>query len=337
MDLNLTWYILIGVLLAGYAVLDGFDLGVGIIAPVLRHSEHRNVAIRAIGPLWDGNEVWLVTFGGALFAAFPEAYATIFSAMYLPLMLLLFCLILRAVSVDFRNKVDSPFWKSSWDLGFHTSSLLATFVFGVAAGNLISGLALDERGAYPGGLLDLFGLYPLAVGGLAVATFALHGTVFLFLKTTGEVREKLAGWMWHTWGCFLVAYILVSFMTLVENEHVVERVRQAPWAIPIVVLNVLAIANIPRSIWRQKYAVAFVSSCANIACLVALFAVSNFPYLLYSASDQPSLDIHNAASSQGTLWIMLIIAAIGAPLVISYTVIIYWTFRHPVEIEEPVA
>lgn len=334
MDLSLLWFVLIGILLAGYAILDGFDLGVGIIHPVLKGERERNVAIKAIGPLWDGNEVWLVTLGGALFAAFPEAYATILSAMYLPIMLLLFCLILRAVSIDFRNKVAAPFWKLLWDLGFHISSLGGTLVFGVAAGNLIAGLPLDERGVYTGGLLDLFGYFPLATGVLAVATFSMHGVMFLFLKSTGQVRDRLLHWLWHSWGFFLACYILVSMMTLIEHPHVVEAVRNAPWAIPIVIVNVICVANIPRSIFQKKYAMAFVSSCLNIACLVALFAVSTFPNLLRSQSEWPSLTIYKSASSQGTLWIMCIIAMIGAPLILSYTIVVYWTFRHPISIED---
>ena len=333
MDLNLIWYILLGVLLAGYAILDGFDLGVGIIHPILGNQKQRNVAIKAIGPLWDGNEVWLVTFGGALFAAFPEAYASIFSAMYLPLMLLLFCLILRAVSIDFRNKVETAFWRGLWDAGFTISSLVATAVFGIAAGNLIVGLPLDERGVYQGTLLDLFGAYPLAAGGLAISVFSVHGTMFLFLKSTGSVKEKLQGWLWHTWGLFLVAYILVSLMTLIEHEHIVANIKRAPWAIPVVIVNVLVIANMPRAILTKRYGQAFVSSCVNVACLVALFAISTFPNLLYSTAGGDSLNLRNAASSQGTLWIMLVIAMIGAPLVLSYTAIIYWTFRHPITID----
>lgn len=333
MDLNLLWFVLIGVLLTGYAILDGFDLGVGIIHPVLSGEKQRNVAIKAIGPLWDGNEVWLVTFGGALFAAFPEAYATILSGFYLPIMLLLFSLILRAVSIDFRNKVESKSWKLMWDLGFFGSSLMATFVFGVAAGNLISGISIDERGEFNGALQDLLGVYPVAVGVLAVATFALHGATFLFLKSTGAVRARLENWLWHCWGIFLVLYVLVSMMTLIENPLVVTRVKNAPWAIPIVVLNVLAVANMPRAIFRQRYGQAFISSCTNIACLVALFCVATFPDLVVSRSNQPSWDIYSAASSQGTLKLMSIIALIGLPLITSYTVIVYWTFRHPIEIE----
>lgn len=333
MDLNLLWFILIGVLLGGYAILDGFDLGVGIIHPLLRGERERNVAIKAIGPLWDGNEVWLVTFGGGLFAAFPEAYSTILSAMYTPVMLLLFSLILRAISIDFRNKVDSLFWKTFWDCGFTISSLGATLVFGVAIGNLIVGLPLGERGDSTGALLDLFGWYPLATGLLAVVTFAMHGTMFLFLKSTGTIRARLRHWLWHTWGVFLVVYILVSMLTLIEHPHVVANIKRAPWAIPIVILNVLCVANIPKAIMSEKFGQAFVSSCLNIACLVGLFCASTFPKLVHSTSEQTSLTIVNAAASQGTLWIMTIIAMIGAPLIISYTVIIYWTFRHPIEEE----
>ena len=333
MDLNLVWFILIGILLAGYAILDGFDLGVGIIHPMLRGKSQRDVAIKAVGPLWDGNEVWLVTVGGALFAAFPEAYATILSAMYLPIMLLLFCLILRAISIDFYSKVDSRFWKGIWDVGFTVSSLGATLVFGMAAGILIAGFALDERGAYTGSLKDLLAFYPVATGFLAVATFAMHGAMFLFLKTVGPIRERLTKWLWHTWGVFLIAYVLVSMLTLIEHPHIVANIKKAPWAIPIVILNVVAVANIPRAILSKRFGQAFVSSCINIACLVALFCVSTFPNMVYSTTEHTSLTIYNAASSQSTLWLMCIIAMIGAPLIASYTATIYWTFRQPIEEE----
>ncbi len=334
MDLNLVWFILVGVLLAGYAILDGFDLGVGIIHPIMRGDAERNVAIKAIGPLWDGNEVWLVTFGGALFAAFPEAYATILSGMYLPIMLLLFCLILRAVSVDFRNKVGSKHWKALFDVGFFLSSFVATLVFGIAAGNLIAGLPLDERGNFTGTSADLFGWYPLATGLLAVATFALHGVVFLYLKTTGSVSTRLLKWMWHLWGVYLVLYVLVSLMTLIENPHVIMNIKSAPWAVPIVILNVISVANMPRTIYQEKFGQAFVSSCANIICLVALFSISTYPNLVFSTGAGASLTLSNAASSQGTLWIMTIIALIGVPFILSYTAVIYWTFRHPIDIED---
>ena len=188
-DLHIIWYILLAVLLAGYAVLDGFDLGVGILHLGLRTDQERRLGISSIGPVWDGNEVWLVTFGGALFAAFPEAYATIFSAFYLPFMGLLVCLIMRAVSIEFRSKFHFGWWRGFWDFGFFASSLVATLLYGVAIGNGMRGLPLDERGEYVGGLWNLLNGYSLLTGILAVTMFGLHGSLYLQLKT--EDIEKL--------------------------------------------------------------------------------------------------------------------------------------------------
>ena len=331
MDLQTIWFILLGVLLAGYAVLDGFDLGVGILQPMLRDERHRNTSVKAIGPLWDGNEVWLVTFGGALFAAFPEAYGTILSAFYIPVMLLLFFLILRAVSVDFRNKVESRRWKAMWDVGFFVSSLGATLVFGAAAGNLIAGISIDAAGEFSGTTSDLFGIYPIAVAVFAALTFALHGISFLILKTRNEFRQKLCKRIWHFWGVFLAGYLLVTMLTLIEFPHVVDNIKRSFWPIPFVVLNVLAIANIPRSIYAAKFGQTFVSSAINVVCLAALFYFSIFPELVIAHDPANSISIYDAASSQGTLWTMFIIAAIGMPMVIAYTAIVYWTFRQPVE------
>ena len=202
MDYNLIWFILLGVLLAGYAILDGFDLGVGILHLLARDDHERRLFVNSIGPLWDGNEVWLVTFGGALFATFPEAYATIFSGFYMAFMLLLFALIFRAVSLEFRSKITSIRWRTFWDYGFFASSLLATLLFGVAVGNALRGVPLDERGLYTGGFWTLLGPYPILVGLLTVAIFAMHGAMYLYLKTEGAVQERLGKWMWHTWGSF---------------------------------------------------------------------------------------------------------------------------------------
>ena len=331
MDLQTTWFILLGVLLAGYAMLDGFDLGVGILHPMLRDEQQRNISVKAIGPLWDGNEVWLVTFGGALFAAFPEAYGTILSAFYIPVMLLLFFLILRAVSVDFRNKIESRRWKAMWDVGFFVSSLGATLVFGAAAGNLIAGISIDAAGEYSGSTADLFGAYPLAVALFAVLTFALHGISFLILKTRDKLRETLCHRIWHFWGVFLAGYVLVTMYTLIEYPHVVENIKRSYWPIPFVVVNVLAIANIPRSIYAAKFGQTFVSSAVNVVCLAALFYFSIFPELVIAHDPGNSISIYDAASSRGTLKIMLIIAAIGMPMVIAYTAVVYWTFRQPIE------
>src|SRR5438132_4192986 len=246
LNLNIIWFVLVGVLFMGYAILDGFDFGVGAWHLFVKKDENRRILLNAIGPVWDGNEVWLVTGGGALFAAFPEAYATIFSGFYLAFMLLLFALIFRAVSIEFRSKMQSPGWRRAWDTGFFASSLLATLLFGVAVGNGMIGIPLNERGVFTGRLLDLLGLYPLLLGLLAISMFAMHGCLYLNRKVPpGPLQDRLRDWIWHTWGIFQVLYILSSMYTLVAVPRAVSNFQNAPWAVGVVVLNVLAVANLP--------------------------------------------------------------------------------------------
>lgn len=334
MDLHLIWFGLLGVLLAGYAVLDGFDLGVGIVHPLARTDEERRLFINAIGPIWDGNEVWLVTFGGALFAAFPEAYATVFSGFYLAFMLLLVALILRAVSIEFRSKQASPRWRRFWDGGFCLASFLASLLFGIAVGNGMQGVPLDERGVFVGSFGDLLGRYPVLIGGLTVVMFAMHGALYLCLKIpAGPLLERVKTWVWHTWGLFLVGYILVTMYTLAFVPRALSNFRHAPWAIAVVVLNVLAIANIPRALFNGRPGQAFVSSGVAIVALVGLFGIAQFPNLVTASNDpQLSLTVYTAASSTKTLMTMFIIACIGIPLVLTYTIIVYWTFRRRVKL-----
>lgn len=333
--LQFLWFLIVGFFLMGYAILDGFDLGVGIMHLVLaRTDEERRLSMNSIGPLWDGNEVWLVVFGGALFAAFPEAYATGFSAFYLPLHFLLFALIFRAVSLEFRSKSASPLWRGAWDVGFSLASVTAPLIFGVAVGNLILGIDLNERFIFQGGLLDLFSPYALLVGVFTVSTFAMHGTIYMYLKTEGELQERAHTWMWRTFGVFLVLYLLTTIITLQAVPHATANFTEYPVAWVVVVLNVLAIANIPRAIHHDRPAYTFISSCATIAALAFLFAAALFPNVLPALEPAHSLTIHNASSSQGTLFTMAIIAAIGAPLVFTYTAIIYWVFRGKVRLDE---
>jgi cytochrome bd ubiquinol oxidase subunit II len=334
MDLNLIWFALLGLLLAGYAILDGFDFGVGILHPLARTDAERRVFINAIGPIWDGNEVWLITFGGALFAAFPEAYATVFSGFYLAIMLLLFALILRAVSIEFRSKVEARAWRRVWDTGFFLASLLASALFGITVGNSILGVPLNERGVFVGSFGSLFGTYPLLVGALTAALFAMHGALYLCLKVPhGPLLDRVKEWAWHTWGVFLVLYVLVTIYTLLFVPRAVENVQSAPWLVMIAVLNVLAIANIPRAVYKDSLGQAFLSSCMAILLLVGLFGAAQFPNLVTANNEETSLTIYNAASSEATLTIMLIIALIGMPLVLTYTAVVYWTFRKRVKLE----
>jgi cytochrome d ubiquinol oxidase subunit II len=335
MDLNLLWFVLLGVLLAGYAMLDGFDLGVGMLHLLARGDRERRVLINAIGPIWDGNEVWLVTFGGALFAAFPEAYATVFSGFYFVFMLVLLALIFRAVSLEFRGKLTSPGWRRFWDFCFFAASLLATVLFGAGVGNAMIGVPLDARGVYIGGFFNLLNPYALLVGGLAVALFCMHGSIFLYLKTSGPLKERVHGWMWRAFGAFLLGYVLVTIVTLLTVPHASAPFRERPVTWIVVLLNVLAIASIPRAIHLRKPGYAFLSSCATIAAFVLLLGLALHPNLVVSSPlAENSLTIYNAASSQKTLTIMAIIAAIGMPFVLTYSCVIYWVFRGEVQLGE---
>ena len=335
MDLNLLWFILLGVLLAGYAILDGFDLGVGILHPAARSEKERRIMLNSIGPLWDGNEVWLVTFGGALFAAFPSAYATIFSGFYIAFMLLLFALIFRAVSIEFRGKRVSQAWKRFWDYSFFVASTLATFLFGVAAGNALLGIPIDGRGVFTGSFFDLIRPFPILIGLLTVSFAIMHGAIYLFLKTEGELQQLVHRWMWRGFGLTLVCYLLATIFTLAAVPDAVKNFQEHSWAWAVVVVTALAFANIPRAIFLGRPFYAFISSSATILALVFLFSLTLFPNLVVSSlSADFSLNIYNAASSKKTLGIMAIIAVIGMPFVLAYTSAIYWAFRGKVQITE---
>ena len=333
MDLNILWFILLGVLLAGYAILDGFDLGVGIVHLAVKKDEERRILMNSIGPLWDGNEVWLVTFGGALFAAFPNAYATAFSGFYTAFMVLLFALIFRAVSIEFRGKHDSPAWRSFWDVSFCVASTVATLLFGVAVGNAMRGMPIGADMEFQGKFLGLLHPYCLLVGLFAVATFAMHGSIYLYLKTEGELQQRIREWMWRTFGFFLVLYIFTTIFTLVAMPLATHNFAEHPWVWTVVVLNVLAIANIPRAIHLRRAGYAFASSCATIAALTFLFGIALFPHLIYSSLNPDwSLTVYSAASSHKTLAIMATMAALGLPFVLAYTSVVYWVFRGKVQL-----
>jgi cytochrome d ubiquinol oxidase subunit II len=337
--LNNLWFVLLGVLLMGYAILDGFDLGVGIVHLGARTDHERRIFMNSIGPLWDGNEVWLVTFGGALFAAFHDAYATAFSGFYLAFWLLLFALIGRAVAMEFRSKQERPGWRRFFDYCFFGASTLASLLFGVAVGSTMSGLKIGADMEYEGTFLDLLNLhnpFPIITGVFTVAMFAMHGTIYLYLKTTGELQQRIHGWMWTAFGFFLVMYLFTTIYALVNVPIATANFRNYPWAWVVVLLNVLAIANIPRAIYLNRAGYAFFSSCASIAAFVFLFGVALYPNLLVSTLSTPeanyNIDIVNSASSPLTLKIMAYIALLGMPFVLTYTAIIYWTFRGKVEI-----
>lgn len=323
------WFGLLGVLLVGYAILDGFDLGVGIMHLIIpKKDRERRLSMNSIGPLWDGNEVWLITFGGALFAAFPEAYASIFSGFYTAFFLLLFALILRAVSMEFRGKMEDTRWRSTWDTAFCVGSFLATLLFGVAVGNVMIGIPLDAKGNFTGTIFTQLNPYSLLVGVFAVSLFAMHGSIYLYLKTEGELQERARIWMWRTFFFFAAMYVIVSATTLAVVPHAADNFREFPIAYVVPLLTVLAVLNIPRGIHKRQARFSFVSSCCTIAAMVFLLGVAVFPNIVRNAVEGVGdITVYTAASSEKTLGIMLLIVVLGFPFVLAYTAAIYWTFR----------
>jgi cytochrome d ubiquinol oxidase subunit II len=333
-DLNFIWFLLVGVLLTGYAMLDGFDLGVGALHLFTQDDAERRTLLNAIGPVWDGNEVWLVTGGGALFAAFPNVYATAFSGFYLALFLLLASLIFRSVAIEFRSKRPEHWWRQMWDVSFSVGSILSALLLGVALGNIAWGVPVDAQGEFAGTFLGLLKPYPLLVGVTTLALFMMHGAIYGVMKTEGALHDKLRGWAMRSILFFVICAAILTVVTLVFVPHLTARVRANPWLFTVLIANLLAIANIPREFHRGHDGRAFLSSCATIITLMALFALNTFPYLIYSLpTPDNGLTIYNAASSPKTLEIMLIIAGIGMPLVLAYTAGIYWIFRGKVKLE----
>lgn len=335
LDLNAVWFYLCGALFTGYAILDGFDLGVGALHLLTRTDEERRLSINAIGPVWDGNEVWLVTGGGALFAAFPEVYATVFSAFYLPFFAFLTALIFRAVAIEFRSKLAMDWWRTMWDVGFSAGSLIAGLLLGVALGNIAWGIPLDERGVFAGSFFGLLHPYALLTGVTTVALFMMHGSIYLHLKTDGTMQQRVRQWIRPCMIFFVVAYSVLTMATLIYIPRASAAIREHPALFVVVVLSILTIANIPREIFLGRAGRAFLSSCATVALVLALFGLNTFPELVHSNPfPENSLTAYNAASSQKTLQIMLTIALLGMPIVIAYTLSIYWVFRGKVKLNE---
>jgi cytochrome d ubiquinol oxidase subunit II len=335
LDLNTVWFVLVGALFTGYVILDGFDLGVGILHLfVVQRDEERRVFINAIGPVWDGNEVWLVTGGGALFAAFPAVYATVFSGFYIAFMALLCALIFRAVAIEFRSKHPSRRWRAIWDAGFAGGSVVSTLLIGVAMGNIARGIPIDARGEFAGSFLGLLNPYALLMGATTATLFAMHGAMYLVLKTEGDLQATVRRWVNPLIIAFTLCYVITTLATLLYVPHITEAFRKEPWFFAVAVAVVLAIANIPREVSHRREFFAFLSSCGAMAGLMAIFGIGMYPNLVFcNLEPAHSLTAVNAASSQKTLGVMLTIALLGVPAVLAYSASIYWIFRGKVRID----
>jgi cytochrome d ubiquinol oxidase subunit II len=337
MVLNIIWYCLIFALFAGYAVLDGFDLGVGALHLVAgRNDSERRIVLNSIGPVWDGNEVWLVVGGGALFAAFPNVYATVFSGFYLALMVLLLALVFRAIAIEFRSKRPERWWRQTWDVAFSAASILVAFLLGTALGNIIGGIPLDADSNYAGTFVGLLNPFAILTGLATVALFLMHGSIYLVMRAEGDLHEHIRKLANRCMIFFVLIYILLTMATLLYVPKMGEHMKHRPWLLVAPLLTLLAIANVPRQMThKQNYGYAFISSCAAILGLILLVAIGMFPDLVPSTSSaHGSLTLYNAASTPLTLKIMLIVAVIGIPMVSVYTVAVYWLFRGKVRLNK---
>jgi cytochrome d ubiquinol oxidase subunit II len=330
MDLETFWFCLIAVLWAGYFLLEGFDFGVGMLLPIVpRDDAERGTLLRTIGPVWDGNEVWLIVAGGATFAAFPTWYATMFSGFYVALLLVLVFLIVRVVSFEWRGKSESPRWRTVWAWANTIGSLGASLVWGVGLANLVAGVPIDSEGHYAGTFWDLFSPYTLVAGVAVVVLFAFHGATFLTLRTVGELRSRSDR----------VARLLAGPAVLLAAVFVVWTVAVAidrndkdlfPPALPAGVALV-ALALAPVFLFRGRNGAAFASTGVGIVAGVATLFTSLYPRVMVSSPDfANSLTVSDTASSHYALTVMSIVALVFVPLVLLYQGWTYHVFRHRV-------
>ncbi len=336
MSLEVLWYIVIGCSIVMYTVLDGFDLGVGSLHLFARTDEERRVFLNSIGPVWDGNEVWIVVVIGALFAGFPNAYATVFSGFYSLLMFIIAGFMFRAAAIEFRSKHESVRWRKLWDGVFCVSSILIAFVLGLLLGNAVEGVALDEHQDFIGTFGDLFRPYTLLVGVTSVGLFSMHGALYLSLKTEGETLDRVRKFLVPVVDFFLFWYLVMTFVTLLFMPHMTERISGSPYLLIFPVLSLLGVLSIPYHIRKNRLGWAFTSSSVSIVLLLILFSLGTFPVLVRSTilPETHSLTIYNTASSPSTLAILLTVAAIGVPLVIAYMFWVYRIFRGKVKLEK---
>ena len=326
MELQIVWFILIGILFTGFFLLEGFDYGVGILLPFLgKDDTDRRVIINTIGPFWDGNEVWLVTAGGAMFAAFPNWYATLFSGFYLALVLMLVALIVRAVGFEFRSKDTHPAWRKLWDWMIFAGSLVPALLWGVAFANMIRGVPIDADMQYVGGFWNLLNPYALLAGVAAVSVFALHGAIFLSLKTKDELVErahKAAARLWAP----TVALVLVAIIAAYFATDMFSHRGPILWLFALAAGAALLAAGWFIRVRRHGWA--FVMSSLTITLTCMTVALGLYPRVMVSSLNSKwSLTIYNASSSHYTLQVMSVVALIFVPLVLLYQGWSSWVFR----------
>lgn len=329
MDLNVIWFILVGVLIIGYAVLDGFDLGIGALFYSLgKTDEEKKTLINSIGPVWDGNEVWLLTGGGALFAAFPFVYATVFSGFYLAMMLVLFGLIFRAVAIEYYFKTDDD-KKMQKLMGrlFFIGSLVPALLFGVAMGNVVVGIPMDSMQNYAGNFFGLLNPYSLLLGVAGLSAFLLQGSAYTIMKTEGAIQERAIRFTKLFSFLTIILWLIGTLTAQIFAPHMYTNYFNYPILFIIPVLTVACLLAIPFLLKSKHYGKLFIATSLVIVTKIGTLAAGMFPNLVFSSNSAVNLTIYNASSTDLTLKVMLIIALIGMPIVIAYTSYVYYVFR----------
>jgi cytochrome d ubiquinol oxidase subunit II len=333
MDLNTLWFVLIGVLFSGFFLLEGFDYGVGVLLPFLgKDDTDRRVIINTIGPVWDGNEVWLITAGGAMFAAFPQWYATMFSGFYLALLLILLPLIVRGVAFEFRSKEERPGWRTFWDWMIFIGSFVPALLWGVALANIVRGVPIDAQMQYVGTFWTLLNPYALAGGLATLSLFTLHGAVFLCLKTKGELEErahKAAARLWLPAAVFVFLFVIAGYFA----TDMFSRLGLNPGPVPLGAGVALLASG--WFIRQRRSGWAFAMTALTVVLAIAGVWLGLYPRVMVSSLDPAwSLTIYNASSSPYTLRIMSIVALIFVPIVLLYQGWSYWIFRRRIGRED---
>lgn len=318
------WFILWGLLWAVYFMLDGFDFGASILQPFISQNDtERRMVINSIGPVWDGNEVWLITAGGATFAAFPGTYAMMFSWLYTPLFIILFALILRGVSLEFRGKSENPVWRSAWDIAMVVGSFLPALLFGVAFGNIFQGLPVDQAG-YHGSLFTLLNPFGILTGLLFVSVFLMHGALWLTFRLTGEIKNRAYGLSKKFWVSTVILAVLflvsAAFATKLYDNYI-----SMPLIVALPVFAVVSLLAAGYFIFKEQTLMSFIFSCLTIVMITFTGVAGLYPALIPSSIDPRfSLTIFNTSSSVYTLKIMTIVAVLFVPVVLVYQ---FWTYR----------
>lgn len=335
MTLQIIWFYLWGLLWAIFFMTDGFDFGVGTLFPFLgRNDKEKSIMLNSIGPLWDGNEVWLITAGGVTFAAFPVVYAVMFSSLYSALMLILFALILRGVALEFYGKVDDPNWRMLWETFIFVGSIVPAVLFGVAFANIFQGLPIDENGLYHGTLFTLLNGYGLLGGLLFLLLFMVHGALWLAIKTEGALQDRAVWTANKTWVLLLIVAVLFLIASKFETK-LYDNYIANPALFIFILLNVAALLGVKVFLVKKAYFKAWFSSALTIVLCTFFGVIGLFPALFPSnISPDYSLTAYNASSSPLTLTIMLVVTLIFIPIVIAYQVWAYNLFKGKVTEED---